>query len=71
MHHFYTQLPTVITDRFFQGEEYCTPIYNSDTAASGLMKFVGTIIVHSILQGGTWASCLWPRDLLLFGQREC
>ena len=50
--HFYTQLLTVITDTFFQGEEYRSPIYNSDTAASGLMNFVGTIIVHSILQGG-------------------
>lgn len=27
-------------------------MYNSDTVASGLMKLVGLIIVHSILQGG-------------------
>lgn len=50
--HFYTQLLTGITETFFQGKEYCSPIYNSDTVASGLMKLVGTIIVHSILQGG-------------------
>lgn len=50
--HFYTQLLTAITETFFQGKEYCSPIYNSDTVASGLMKLVGTIIVHSILQGG-------------------
>jgi len=50
--HFYTQLLLTITDTFFQGEEYRTPIYNSDTVACGLMKLVGTIIVHSILQGG-------------------
>ena len=49
---FYTQLLAAITDSFFQGQEYRSPIYNSDTVASGLMKLVGTIIVHSILQGG-------------------
>ncbi|XP_067021949.1 G2/M phase-specific E3 ubiquitin-protein ligase-like [Acropora muricata] len=52
VHHSYTKLFTVITDTFFQGEEYRSPIYNGATAASGLIKFVGTIIVHSILQGG-------------------
>lgn len=46
------QLLAAITDSFFQGKEYRSPIYNSDTVASGLMKLVGTIIVHSILQGG-------------------
>ena len=49
---FYTQLLATITDSFFQGQEYRSPIYNSDTVASGLMKLVGSIIVHSILQGG-------------------
>lgn len=49
---FFTQLLAAITDSFFQGKEYRSPIYNSDTVASGLMKLVGTIIVHSILQGG-------------------
>lgn len=52
MHHFHTQLLTVITDTLFQGEKYHSPIYNSDTAASGLMKLVGTVIVHSIIQRG-------------------
>ena len=47
-----TFVDILITNTFFQGEEYRSPIYNSDTAASGLMKLVGTIIVHSILQGG-------------------
>lgn len=53
VHHFYTQLFTVIIDTFFQEEQYRSPNYNSDTIASGIMKLVGTIIVHSILQGGT------------------
>ena len=52
VHQFYTQLLAAIIDSFFQGHEYRSPIYNSDTIASGLMKLVGTIIVHSILQGG-------------------
>ena len=43
---------TVITDTFFQGGEYCSPIYHSDPAASGLMKLVDPAIVHGILQGG-------------------
>ncbi|XP_028516404.1 uncharacterized protein LOC114575542 [Exaiptasia diaphana] len=50
--HFYTQLLIAITGTFFQGDEYRMPIYNSETVACGLMKLVGTIIVHSILQGG-------------------
>ena len=49
---FYTQLLATITDSFFQGKEYTSPIYNRDTVASSLMKLVGTIVVHSILQGG-------------------
>ena len=49
---FYTRHLAAITDALFQGKEYRCPIYNSDTVASGLMRLVGTIIVHSILQRG-------------------
>jgi len=49
---FFTQLLKAIFNAFFQGCEYRSPIHNCDTAASGIMRIVGTIIVHSILHGG-------------------
>ena len=49
---FYTQLLEVIADTFFQGDTYRSPVYNCDLVASGVMKLVGAIIVHSVLQGG-------------------
>lgn len=49
---FYTQLLSAISDTFFQGDTYRSPVYNCDMVACGVMKLVGTIIVHSILQGG-------------------
>ena len=49
---FYTQLLNAISNTFFQGETHRSPIYDSEVVASGIMKLVGTIIVHSILQGG-------------------
>ena len=49
---FFTQLLRQISDEFFEGDGYKRPIYNSQVVASGMMKLCGTIIVHSILQGG-------------------
>lgn len=49
---FYAQLLSAISDAFFQGYTYRSPVYNCDIVASGVMKLVGTIIVHSVLQGG-------------------
>lgn len=49
---FYTQLLQEISQQFFHGDTFKTPIYNSNMVVSGIMKLVGTIIVHSILQGG-------------------
>ena len=49
--HFFSQLLQVISEMLFQGTNYKGPIYNADTVASG-MKYIGTIIVHSILLGG-------------------
>lgn len=49
---FYTELLIAVSNAFFHGENYRSPIYNCDMVASGVMKLVGTIIVHSILQGG-------------------
>lgn len=49
---FYTQLLSAVSKQFFQGIKYCTPIYSSDAVAAGVMKLVGVMIVHSILQGG-------------------
>lgn len=51
-HQFYTQLLQEISQQFFHGDTFKTPIYNSNMVVSGIMKLVGTIIVHSILQGG-------------------
>lgn len=49
---FYTQLLSAVSKQFFQGLDYRTPIYSSDVVAAGVMKLVGVMIVHSILQGG-------------------
>lgn len=37
---------------FFHGSTYKSPVYNASVVASGMMKYIGTIIVHSILQDG-------------------
>ena len=50
--HFFSQLLQVISEMFFQGTNYKSPIYNADTVASDVMKYIGIIIVHSILFGG-------------------
>ena len=50
--HFFTQLLGMISDEFFQGDEYKQPIYNSNMVACGIIKLCGKIIVHSILLGG-------------------
>ena len=49
---FFTQLLNVISEMFFHGSDYKSPVYNADIVASGTMKYFGTIIVHSMLQGG-------------------
>ena len=49
---FFTKLLSIISEMFFEGCVYKSPIYNADVVASGMMKYIGTIIVHSILQGG-------------------
>jgi hypothetical protein len=49
---FFTNLLNIISDMFFEDSTYKSPIYNADVVASGMMIYIGTIIVHSILQGG-------------------
>ena len=49
---FYTQLLCAVSKQFFQGLDYRTPIYSSDVVAAGVMKLVGVMVVHRILQGG-------------------
>ena len=55
---FYTQLLQEISQQFFQGDTFKTPIYNSNMVVSGIMKLVGTVITHSILQGGPGFPCI-------------
>ena len=49
---FFTQLLKEISELFFFGEKLRRPIYNSDIVSSGMMKLIGTIIVHSVLLAG-------------------
>ena len=37
---------------YFSGESRKVPLYNTDILISGLLKIIGTIIVHSVLHGG-------------------
>lgn len=50
--HFFSKLLEVISEMFFHGSTYKSPVYNASVVASGMMKYIGTIIVHSILQDG-------------------
>ena len=45
---FFPKLLSIISEMFFEGCVYKSPIYNADVVASGMMKYIGTIIVHSI-----------------------
>ena len=54
---FYTKLFQVIGKMFFQGGKYKSPVYSADIVASGLMRYFGTVIVHSILQGLSTVKC--------------
>ena len=50
---FFSQLLQVICEMFFKGTSlYKSPVYSADVVASGMMKYIGTIIVHSILHCG-------------------
>ena len=58
--HFFSQLLQVLSEMFFHGSCYGSPIYSADIVASGLMKYIGTVIVHSILHGGPGFPVLSP-----------
>lgn len=58
--HLFSQLLQIISEMFFQGTNFKSPVYNADTVASGMMKFIGTIIVHSLLLGGPGFPVLSP-----------
>ncbi|KAK3702163.1 hypothetical protein QZH41_015073, partial [Actinostola sp. cb2023] len=49
---FFTQLLSMMSTEFFQGDKYKQPIYNANMIACSIMKLCGTIVVHSILLGG-------------------
>ena len=49
---FFTNLLNKVSEMFFEGDAYQSPVYNADVVASGMMKLIGTIIVHSTLQCG-------------------
>jgi len=57
---FFTQLLYLMSEEFFQGDNYKLPTYSSHVVASGIMKLVGTVIVHSILQGGPGLTIFSP-----------
>ena len=48
---FYTTLLGVVAEQFFEGSVSKLPTYSIGIVASGVMKYVRKIVVHSILQG--------------------
>ena len=58
--HFFSQLLQVLSEMFFHGSCYGSPVYSADIVASGLMKYIGTVIVHSTLHGGPGFPVLSP-----------
>ena len=49
---FFTQLLQSISEECFHGSSTKTPVYKADMVASDVMKLIGNMIVHSVLQGG-------------------
>ena len=41
-----------ICDKFFKGVLTKVPVYNINTIAGGVMKYIGKMVVHNILHGG-------------------
>ena len=41
-----------ISDKYFEGVLTKLPVYNINTVAGGVMKYIGKLLVHSILHGG-------------------
>ena len=41
-----------ICDKFFKGVLTKLPVYNINTVAGGVIKYIGKMFVHSILHGG-------------------
>ena len=50
--HFFSDLLHQLSQIYFSRESRKVPLYNTDILISGLMKIIGTIIVHSVLHGG-------------------
>ena len=41
-----------ISDKYFEGVLTKLPVYNINTVAGGVMKYIGKLLVHSIFHGG-------------------
>ena len=52
MRQYFTDVLSEISVKYFEGNEFKLPVYNASVLATGLMKYIGYIVVHSILQGG-------------------
>ena len=50
--HFFSDFLHRLSQIYFSGESRKVPLCNTDILISGLMKIIGTIIVHSVLHGG-------------------
>ena len=48
---YFTVLMEVICEKFFEGVLTKLPVYNINTVAGGVMKYIGKMVVHSILHG--------------------
>ena len=42
--HLFSKLLEVISEMFFHGSTYKSPVYNASVVASGMMKYIGTIV---------------------------
>ena len=47
--HFFSDVLHRLSEIYFSGESRKIPLHNIDILVSGLMKIIGTIIVHSVL----------------------
>lgn len=49
----FSRLIKQLADLYFESSQHRLPIYNAGMVASGLKKYIGRIVVHFVVHGGT------------------
>ena len=52
LRHFFACVLKKHVESYFVGDRMKVPLYNSDVLIFGIMKIIGTVVSHSVIQGG-------------------